>query len=337
MTLQGTIDVTVAVVTYNEKKHIEDCIRSVCAIHYPAEAMEILVVDGCSTDGTQDIVRRLIERDARIRLVENPGRTVASNRNTALSEARHPFVAFTDADCEVPADWLSILTAAFRKGCQSDETLAAVGGANVPPPGSMSRFLQALGIMLNTFAGSLGSVQGKVYDTPRTVDSLACLNVLYDRERVLSVGGYDEDMKNIGEDAEMHFRLRKAGYRLLYIPESTVFHKLRPTPVKWARNMFNYGRGRVVMSRKHRELLTFRYMLPLFFLAAFAMIPLVRWSPVFLLPLAYFPVIFVYSVLLALFRQRPRLFGWITAGFIITHWCYALGMMGQILSGKKTM
>lgn len=335
--MREELPVTVAVVTYNAEMHIGRCIESILALNYPLHAIEIMVVDGCSEDGTQSTVRAFIEKDSRIRLVENAGRTIASNRNVALREAKHSHVAFTDSDCEVPADWLTVLVEAFRNEKNRQQKLAAVGGANVPPRNNKTRFLEALGIMLNTFLGSLGSVQGKVYDAPRYVDSLACLNVLYDKHQVLSVGGFDPDMKNIGEDAEMHFRLRKAGFRLLYVPASTVFHKLRPTPKKWARNMFDYGRGRLVMFRKHREMITFRYLLPFYFLGAFLVVPFYSITSWFLAPLIYFPLIILYSLFLGCRSHKPKLTGWITLAFLYTHWCYAFGMARQWISGRKTM
>ena len=331
--MKTEMKVTVAVVTYNAGDTIQHCLHTLLAQDYPADDYEIIVVDGCSEDRTREIVRLVNQETGRIRLIENPGRTIASNRNRALHEARYPFVAFTDADCEVPENWLKILTEAFRKS--RHENLIAVGGANVPPR-QPDTFLQALGIMLNTFLGSLGSVQGRVYPEPRLVDSLACLNILYDREKVLSVGEYDTDMKNIGEDAELHFRLRKAGFKILYIPESVVYHKMRPTPVKWARNMFNYGRGRMVMFRKHHEMITLRYMLPLMFLLAFILVPLGRLLPVFWCPLFYFPVLMIYSLILGM-RYRPQAAPWIFTAFLITHWCYSLGMAWQGITGKKRM
>lgn len=332
-----SLNVTVAVVTYNAEAHIGRCIETIQALDYSSDAIEILVVDGCSEDSTQLIVRNYMKTDSRIRLIENSGRTISSNRNKALQEAVYPYIAFTDSDCEVPEDWLNILVEAFQRQKSKDQMLVAVGGGNIPPAGQCSKFLDALGIMLDTFMGSLGSVQGKIYPKARYVDSLACLNVLYDKDIVLQHQGFDLDMKNIGEDAEMHFRLRQAGYKLLYVPQSSVFHKLRSTPWKWVKNMFEYGKGRVVMFRKHHELITFRYLLPLLFIAVFCFVPFYPMQTFFLLPLTYFPAIFLYSLVLAFRGRKPVIFAWIAAGFILTHWGYALGMIWQLVSGRKTM
>jgi len=335
--MSDALPVTVAVVTYNAKKHIGRCIETILELNYPVHMMEILIVDGCSEDGTRKVVRKFMTRDQRIRLVENPGRLIASNRNRALREAKYPYVAFTDSDCEVPRNWLRALSDAFQQKKPHEKMLVAVGGGNIPPKDRQSDFLEALGMMLNTFLGSLGSVQGKVFSETRYVDTLACLNIFYDKEIIQSFGGFDLDMKNIGEDAEMHFRLRKAGYRFLYVQATEVYHKLRPTPKKWARNMFDYGRGRMVMFRKHPDSITFRYLLPFLFLGFFILALFSPITPLFLIPLIYFPLILIYSIILGMIHHRIRLFGWIALSFIYTHWCYAFGMVWQLISGRKTM
>lgn len=334
---QPPLKVTVAVVAYNAEAHIGRCIETIQSLNYPSDSMEILIVDGCSEDRTKQIIRDCMKKDSRIRLVENPGRTISSNRNKALQEASHDLIAFTDSDCEVPNNWLNILVDAFQNQKTKDSQLVAVGGGNIPPFEQALKFLNALGVMLDTFIGSLGSVQGKTYRRSRYVDSLACLNVLYEKNILLQFHGFDLDMKNIGEDAELHFRLRQAGYKLLYVPESTVFHKLRSTPLKWAKNMFEYGRGRVVMFRKHHELITFRYLLPLIFIGVFCCVPFYHIWPGFLLPVLYFPLIYIYSTALAFRVKKRTLVSWIAMGFILTHWSYALGMIWQIIVGKKTM
>ena len=66
--------VTVAMPCRNEAGFIEACLRSVQAQTYPRERIEILVADGGSTDGTLEILARLANEDARIRVIDNPQR-----------------------------------------------------------------------------------------------------------------------------------------------------------------------------------------------------------------------------------------------------------------------
>jgi len=332
------LKVSVVVVTYNEEKNIEACLRSLLAMDYKAEAYEILVVDGCSSDRTPAIVRKMAGISPKIRLRQNEARTIATNRNMGIREALHPYVAFTDADCTVPADWLRILAEAFQSAREECPDVAGVGGNNIPPGGDQNSFRCALGIMLNTFLGSLGSVQGKIYSRPRFVDSLACLNVMYEKKVLQEAGLFDPDMKNQGEDAELHFRMRQAGHRLLYVPHSFVYHRLRSTPRKWFVNMFNYGQGRVVLFRKHPPLLGFRYVLPLIFPWPF-LLPFLSgfFGPVMMLPLAYFPLMLLWSLFVSVKKRHPELALMVFFCYLITHWAFSLGMWKKLFSGDRTM
>jgi len=332
------MNVSIIIVTYNEEQNIADCLQSLLNLDYPEKQVEILVVDGCSTDRTQDVVRGFIKRDKRIRLISNPERTIASNRNMGIRESRYNRIAFVDADCIVPENWLKVLTEAFNRYVREEPNLAAVGGSNVPPQEDRNRFRTALGIMLNSYLGSLGSVQGKVFHKSKTVKSLACLNVLFDRQKLVEVGMFDLEMKNLGEDAELNYRLREKGYSLMYVPGSLVYHKLRVSPGKWTVNMFRYGQGRIVMARKHPALLGFHYTLPLIFLPVFSLSLLsIRAGWFWLFPLLYFPVLFVYSLFVSIRNKKWYLVLWVFYCYLITHWSYSAGMWQKLLSGQKTM
>ena len=73
--------VSVIIPARNEARHIEQDIRSVLANDYPADRLEVVVVDGMSEDGTGDIVRRIAGEDSRVRYVANPARVTPAAFN----------------------------------------------------------------------------------------------------------------------------------------------------------------------------------------------------------------------------------------------------------------
>jgi len=90
--------VSVIMPSYNAADLVEHTIKSVLSQTY--ENWELLVVDDCSNDNTRDVVNRLVENDARIRLIaldENNG-APAAPRNIGIQEAKGKWVAFLDAD-----------------------------------------------------------------------------------------------------------------------------------------------------------------------------------------------------------------------------------------------
>ena len=73
-TVNSEPSVSVVIPCRNEKSHIEDCVRSILAQEEPQGGFEVIVADGLSDDGTDEILRRLAAADHRLRVVKNPGR-----------------------------------------------------------------------------------------------------------------------------------------------------------------------------------------------------------------------------------------------------------------------
>ena len=115
---------TVLVPAYNEVETIGDTLRSLVEQRYPG-AVEVIVIDDGSTDGTADAVRA--HGDARTRLLRlgrNMGKAAALNRGLAL--ARHELIVTVDADSSLHGDALRLLAAAYLEG---PSHLRAVAGA----------------------------------------------------------------------------------------------------------------------------------------------------------------------------------------------------------------
>ena len=101
-----TIGVSVVVITYNEEQSITNCLASILAIDYPT--FEVIVVDA-SADDTGRLVKAI--KDPRLRYRWSQKKGFGRQRNVGIGMAQFPLIAFTDADCIVPQDWLSILVA----------------------------------------------------------------------------------------------------------------------------------------------------------------------------------------------------------------------------------
>jgi Glycosyltransferases, probably involved in cell wall biogenesis len=326
--------ISVVVVTYNEEKNIEDCIMSLLKLDYPKEKHEIVVIDGKSQDRTGTIVLKYVNRDNRVRFFENPKRTIASNRNVGISKARFEYIAFTDADCTVPRDWLLTLVNAYNTEKERTK-LGAVGGGNILV-GNPNSFSEAVGLAMNSYLSSLGTVQGKIYEQSKRVDSLACLNVLYSKSVLEDAGGFSEALANMTEDYELNYRIRQRGYKLLYIPNANVYHKSRTTLIAFLRQMYLYGKGRARLTLLNPKTFKLIYFLPILFIVLMlgAIISTI-WlqTPVCLLPLAAYGVLILgISLLIALnSRKLHRVFP-IALVFVIIHWGYSAGELIGFLS-----
>jgi cellulose synthase/poly-beta-1,6-N-acetylglucosamine synthase-like glycosyltransferase len=333
-----TLGCSVVVVAYNEEWTISDCLRSLIAQDYPKESFEIIVVDGCSEDQTPDIVRGFMNKEpgVTVRLVSNPKRTIASNRNMGIREASFEYVAFTDADCISPPDWLKKLSSGFQYNAEKCQ-LAAVGGGNRSDE-TLGKISLAIGFAFQSYISGLGTVQTRGPKTIASVDSLACLNVMYKRERLLSVGGFNEHLKNMGEDWDLNYRLRKEGWQLLYLPDTDVIHKMRKDWKHFVRQMFRYGEGRAKLLNLHRESWSLQYVLPLVFVIGMIIslaAGIMFQSIYFTLPVLYLIIIAGAAFHQSFLSKRLDLWFGVVFAFVIIHFGYGFGEWYGVLSKKE--
>ncbi|MBU4263837.1 MAG: glycosyltransferase [Proteobacteria bacterium] len=317
-------DISVVITCFNEEANIADCLAGLVTQSYPAEKYEIIVVDGNSTDTTITVIEAIARQQKNISLLIEPKKGTAAGRNTGIRAARFDHVAFIDADCEAPPEWLEVLAVNYLKQKQQNPAIIAVGGKNIPPVGA-DFFMRAIGVSLDSYMGSFNSAQGRQFFENRPVDSLATLNVLYDKATLEKIGCFDETLASEAEDADLNFRLKQAGYGMFFISQSYVWHKMRPTPASWLKNMFRYGKGRARLLKRYPAMWRPSFVLPLLFAGAMVSLLLAPISQTALAGLCYFPLLLVFSLGQCLRKREPLLFLHVAFVYLIQHFGYAAG------------
>lgn len=164
------------------------------------ETIPIVVVDDNSTDATADVATFYRDRLPRLRVVRGAGRGPAAARNVGVRAAETTWIAFTDADVRIPAEW-------FHAGVTA--TVAAVDVLEGPviPRGGATRGL------VRHSAWSDGC---RRYVTA---------NLWVRRDLVLAVGGFDEEYPAPWrEDTDLGLRLEDAGATVVTVPSLRVLH-----------------------------------------------------------------------------------------------------------------
>jgi GT2 family glycosyltransferase len=228
--------VSVAVVSWNGRRHLETLLPALAAQHDPGVPWEVLLFDNGSQDGTVDWLRREWAGGERagggrlaVRVVASPvnvGFCAANNRlvETAEGEA----VALLNNDTRPRPEWLAALVAALA-GAPAD--VAAVSGTIVDWAGERLDF--GRGVM--TFDGhafQLGfrrplAGPGAAELPPDGAElPFACGgNLLVRRESFLAAGGFDEDYFAYLEDVDLGWRLWSGGERVLFARDAVVHHR----------------------------------------------------------------------------------------------------------------
>lgn len=313
--------VSVVVVVYNGEQYIKECIQSILNLDYPKDKYELILVDGGSNDMTLNIAS-----EYSIRILHNKRRRIAPGRNLGALNAKGKYIAFTDSDCVVKTDWLTslITTISF-----TDKDVVAVGGPNLildtDPP-----FAKVVGYMQETFLASGGSPQSYRFKHPKYVISLANCNVIY-RKEIICKEKYD-DTFNVGEDAELNFRLKKAGYKFLYTPKAIVWHHRRTNLKSFVKNMFSYGVAQAEIILKHKDIARWYSFIPaltIFVLILILLLSLVDSRFLFLLTIltvGYVTILFLSTTKL-LFKTKKFsvLFSFVLIP--LQHLSYSLGFI----------
>ncbi len=255
--------VTVAMPCLDEERHVEACLRAALGQDYPADRLEVLVADGGSRDATREIVRRLATEDARVVLVDNPGRLQSAGMNEIVKRARGEVIVRMDVHAEYALDYV-------RK---SIDVLDRTGADNV---GGAARtratkpFQRALCAALTSPLG----VGGSKYRNPENegwVESV--FNGAFRRSVFETVGLYDPRAIT-NEDAELNQRIHEAGGRVYLSREIVVHYLPRDRPDALARQYYKYGQGRARTLLKHRRLLSVRPIIPFLMVVAGALLVL---------------------------------------------------------------
>jgi GT2 family glycosyltransferase len=264
-----TLSVVLAV--YNEAPVLRDTLASLLSQRLPAgHALEVLVIDGGSPDGSADIAREIAATDGRVRVLHNPRRLTPYAFNIGIQDARGDYVCILGAHCRYAPDYLAVCL-------QELHATGAVGcsGRLLTQPASAT-----LGAELSSW--TLGHPFGVSGASARTqpegfVDSPAF--PVFRRQALLDVGGYDEAMVR-NQDNDMNYRLRQAGHRLYCTWKTSCAYGARPDlPGLW-----NYARANGfwcgISSCRQPASLGLRHYTPLVFW-------LVTTAGILLLPVAW--------------------------------------------------
>lgn len=235
------VDVSVLVPVLNEEQHIRDSLRAMLDQDFGGR-IEILVVDGGSRDRTRALIEAERRSDPRVRLLNNPARRTPSGLNVGLRHARGEYVARMDAHALYPRAYLRRAVARLREG-----DVQHVSGPQVPyGHGTWSRRVaMALDSPLGVGGASFRRAREEI-----DVDS--GFTGVWRRETLLELGGWDEDWI-VNQDGELAARIRKAGGRIVCIPELGARYIPRNNLLSLARQYWRYGKFRVKTSRRHPE------------------------------------------------------------------------------------
>jgi glycosyltransferase involved in cell wall biosynthesis len=222
--------VTVCIPTRDRGESIARTIRSVLASTYTD--FDVVIVDQSATDTTQLAIQHEVSGDSHVTYIRSDTIGSSRARNICLEHARGPLVLFTDDDCEVSQAWIERIVRYFLRF----PDVGQINGSVVPGPHDPQ-----LGFIPTYQVSTLVRICGP--RNKRRAGGISA-NVAYRREVLQAVGPFDEVLCAGGElytyeDGDMTYRMLKAGYAVLNVPDAMVIHF----------GFRNWEQGRVMMRR----------------------------------------------------------------------------------------
>lgn len=210
--------VSVIILNHNGERFIEGCIKSVLAADYPEK--EVIVVDDHSNDGSVRIVERY-HKDVTLRY-NNGKRGFAVSANTGIRHSSGDIIVLLNMDTLVDRKWLSMLV----NGIKSDKSIGIVGSKIVYPDWKTIQYAGAyLGKSGISYHIGRGEIDAGQYDIPQEVDYACGASIGIRRAIIKEAGYFDEGYCPLYyEDVDFAQRVRRKGYKVMYIPGSIVSH-----------------------------------------------------------------------------------------------------------------
>ncbi|MFI5360401.1 MAG: glycosyltransferase family 2 protein [Elusimicrobiota bacterium] len=324
--------VTAVIPCLNEARFIQPMLRSIFSNTYPRTHLDVIFVDGMSTDGTRDVLAEAASAHPFIRVLDNPRVITPIALNLGIKAARGEIIVRMDAHAEYPDDYIDRCVRLL----QSEPRIGSAGGRSVPVPSGDGPWARAVAFVTAHRFG-IGNVAYVVSERPGPVDTVAFGTF---RRSVLEEVGFFDERLTRNQDNELHARLQKANYTIAFDPAIVSYYRNRPTLRGLSRQAYVTGMWNIYTLLLHPHTWKLRRFVPMAFVSYLALLAAAgifraRWFEAACAPLA------VYAALVALFsfrsgeRAGSRLR--VAATFVSYHLAYGAGpMVGvfNVLTGR---
>lgn len=281
---------SVIVPVYNRPQEVEELLQSLVCQSY--KNFEVIIVEDGSSIKCDLVVDRF--RDTLlIHYFYKPNSGPGPSRNFGYAHANGDYFIAFDSDCILPPFYFDVIEKELAA-----EKLDAWGGPDRAHE-AFTNVQRAMGYTMSsvlTTGGIRGAKKRVGWFQPRSY------NMGISKEVFLKTGGFKFD--RYAEDIELSIRIKKAGFKVGLISEAFVYHKRRTNFIQFYHQVFNFGRGRVLVGNVHPEEVKLTHWFPAFFVMGCLLLMVVPflhmglWAMGAALLLFYLTAIFIHSLMI---------------------------------------
>ena len=324
--------VSVIIPCFNEEKNIAQTLNALVQQTYPPDCLEILVIDGLSTDRTRAIVTDYANAhpQTNLRLLDNQRRIIPAALNIGIQRAKGDYIVRVDAHVIPSNNYVQRCVELLQSGIADN-----VGGCLTYALADDSPVARAISYAIGHPFG-VGDALYRYAQKAVFVDTVpfgAYMRTLFDK-----VGLYDEELQT-NEDYDLNYRIRRGGGKVYLSPDIVSTYIPRSSFSALANQYYRYGWWKVKMLRKYPSSLRWRQMVPPAFVVAFVTLgigSLIAWPLAFL----WFALMAIYLSMCAIvtaqiMRRRRcglRVGVFLPWAFVVVHFSWGLGFGASLLT-----
>jgi glycosyltransferase involved in cell wall biosynthesis len=327
--------ISIIIPTLNEEKYIKSCIDSILDSTYDKDNMEILIIDGMSSDKTREIIQSYMQKYNFIKLIDNVKKIVPVAMNTGIKQAKGEYIVRLDAHALYPKDYFSKLIK-WHKKLDADNLGAIIKTKvknNTPKANSIAKVLSCkFGVGNSDFRVGV--------DEPKEVDTVpfGC----YKKDVFEKYGLYDERLVR-NQDIELNKRIISKKGKVYLVPDIECVYYAREEFIQLAKNNYANGKWNILTAfyTKTLRYLSLRHCIPLMFVLSL-ILPIL--GAVFYPKLIYISLLSLISYIglviiisIKLNDKNTKLI-YLIWSFIVLHISYGVGsLVGlfEILKGHR--
>jgi glycosyltransferase involved in cell wall biosynthesis/GT2 family glycosyltransferase len=218
--------ISVVINTLNRADLLDDAIRSVSQLDYPA--YELIVVNGPSTDHTETVIARWAGKIKQLRCGDA---NLSISRNVGIAAAAGEIVAFLDDDAVPHSAWLTHLARHY-----GDRSVGGVGGFTVDNTGVQWQVRKTICDRFGNayYVDDLFDERSLNFPGTPYFSSLLGTNSSFRRTALQAIGGFDHTFAYLLDETDVCLRLVDAGWKILYEPAAMIFHQFAESHVRSA-------------------------------------------------------------------------------------------------------
>ena len=334
---QGGPLVSAIMAVRNERRHIESAIESLRRQETPGWQIEIIVVDGNSSDGTGELVERIASSDPRVKLVINDHKKTPYAFNLGIERARGEYICILGSHTTYAPDYIATCLEELRL-----HGAAGCSGRLITRPGGN-------GLQARLIAWTLAHPFGTSARSMRTRGAGFADTIPYPvfrKSTILDVGAYNTRLHR-NQDNDLNQRLRARGHKLYITDKTSCEYFVSPNLVSLASYAFNSGFWNIISYKVNPNSMSVRHFVPgmfvlilLFcFLMLFYSVVIHTWvwmlAPLLLLASIYGVASIAVSCHIAL-RERAVEALLMPITFFLLHVSYGAGTLSAVMSNARS-